>query len=185
MTEPTCAPFTIAAGATGQPSKTYRVAPGSVCTITETVDGHTSTVTVTVDGSGQTVTVPGGSSVDAVLTDTYDLAPGSLTVTKTIAGPAAGQQGAVTISVTCNENGVDTPLPDFTIAAGAAAGSTSHTYTRIPAGSVCTATETATGDTNSVTTDCHRRQRNAHFDPCRWNRYGGHHRHVRLRDPAR
>ena len=73
-------------------------------------------------------------------------------MTKTIAGPAAGQQGAVTISVTCNENGVDTPLPDFTIAAGAAAGSTSRTYTDIPAGSVCTATETATGDTSTVTT---------------------------------
>ena len=73
-------------------------------------------------------------------------------MTKTIAGPAAGQQGDVTISVTCNENGVDTPLPDFTIAAGAAAGSTSRTYTGIPAGSVCTATETATGDTSTVTT---------------------------------
>ena len=155
--QPTCdgtdlPPFTIAAGATGQLSKTYLVAPGSVCTITETVDGHTSTVTVTVDGSGQQVTVPGGSSVQAVLTDTYDLVPGSLTVTKTIAGPAAGQQGIVTISVTCNENGVDTPLPDFTIAAGAAAGSTSRTYTGIPAGSVCTATETATGDTSTLTT---------------------------------
>ena len=83
--QPTCdgtdlTPFTIAAGATGQPSKTYVVAPGSICTITETVDGHTSTVTVTVVGSGQEVTVPGGSSVQAVLTDTYDLAPGSLTV---------------------------------------------------------------------------------------------------------
>ena len=134
--QPTCdgtdlAPFTIAAGATGQLSKPYLVAPGSVCTITETVDGHTSTVTVTVTGSGQTVTVPGGGSADALLTDTYDLVPGSLTVTKTIAGPAAGQQGDVTISVTCNQNGVDTPLPDFTILAGAAAGSTSRTYTGI------------------------------------------------------
>ncbi len=109
-------------------------------------------MTVTVDGSGQQVTVPGGSSVQAVLTDRYDLVPGSLTVTKTIAGPAAGQQGDVTIGVTCNENGVDTPLPDFTIAAGAAAGSTSRTYTGIPAGSVCTATETGTGDTNTITT---------------------------------
>src|SRR6478609_274358 len=155
--QPTCdgtglPPFTIAAGATGQPTQTYLVAPGSVCTLTETVDDHTGTVTVTVDGSGQQVTVPGGSSVQAVLTDTYDLAPGSLTVTKTIVGPAAGQQGDVTIGVTCNENGVDTPLPDFTIAAGAAAGSTSRTYTGIPAGSVCTATETATGDTSTVTT---------------------------------
>lgn len=155
--QPTCggtdlAAFTIPAGATGEPSKTYQVAPGSVCTITETVDGHTSTVTVTVDGSGQTVTVAGGSSVDAVLTDTYGIAPGSLTVTKAIAGGAAGQQGPITISVTCNENGTDTPLPEFTIAAGAAAGSTSRTYTGIPAGSVCTATETSTGDTSTITT---------------------------------
>ena len=142
--------FTIPAGATGEHSKPYVVAPGSVCTITETTDGRTSTVTVTVDGSGQTVTVPGGGTVDAVITDTYEQVPGSLTVTKTIAGPAAGQQGPITITVSCNENGIVTPLPDFTILAGSA--STSKTYTGIPAGSICTATETATGDTNSVTT---------------------------------
>ena len=154
--QPTCdgtdlEPFTIPAGATGEPSKTYSVGRGSVCTITETVDGHTSTVTVTVDGSGQTVTVPGGSSVEAVITDTYNVVPGSLTVTKTITGAAAGQQGPITITVSCNENGTVTPLPDFTIAAGAT-GSTSKTYTGIPAGSICTATETVNGDTSSVTT---------------------------------
>ncbi|MGX7678741.1 DUF5979 domain-containing protein [Jatrophihabitans sp. DSM 45814] len=155
--QPTCNgqvldPFTIPVGATGEPSKSYEVAPGSVCTIVETTDGHTGTVTVTVVGSGQTVTVPGGGSVDAVITDTYQLVPGSLTVTKTIAGAAAGQQGPITIRVSCNVNGTDTPLPDFTIPAGAAAGSTSMTYPGIPAGSFCIATETATGDTSSVTT---------------------------------
>ncbi len=145
-------PFTIPAGTMGEPSKTYPgLAPGTSCTVTETVDGHTTTVSVTVLGSPQTVTVPGGSSVDAVVTDTYSIVPGSLTVTKTITGPAAGQQGPITITVSCNENGTVTQLPDFTIAAGAT-GSPSKTYPNIPAGSICTAIETVNGDTSSVTT---------------------------------
>ncbi len=47
------------------------------------------------------------------------LDPGSLIVTKTIAGPAAGSQGRVVIHVVCDDG---TARPDFVIAAGASAG---------------------------------------------------------------
>ena len=74
-------------------------------------------------------------------------APGSLLVTKTIAGPLAGQQGPITIHVVCNGTALS---PDFVIGAGSAAGSVSHSFDGIPAGSVCTVTETADGGTTTV-----------------------------------
>ena len=49
------------------------------------------------------------------MTDTYTFVPGSLTVTKTIAGPSAGEQGPVTIHVDC---GADVLITDITIPAG-------------------------------------------------------------------
>jgi Domain of unknown function (DUF5979)/Thioester domain len=70
------------------------------------------------------------------------LDPGSLIVTKTIAGPAAGSQGRVVIHVVCDDG---TARPDFVIAGGASAGSTSRTYGNIPAGTVCVAIETTNG----------------------------------------
>ena len=70
------------------------------------------------------------------------LPPGSLVVKKTIAGPAAGSQGPVVIHVSCTD-GVD--RSDVTIAAGTPAGATSTTYHDIPAGAMCTVTETSTG----------------------------------------
>jgi hypothetical protein len=68
-------------------------------------------------------------------------------VNKTITGAAAGQQGAVVISVTCGQ----TALADFVIPAGTPAGTTSQVYSQIPAGTVCTATETANGGTSALT----------------------------------
>ena len=58
--------------------------------------------------------VPGGGSATLHITDTYTHATGSLVVTKTIDGPAAGSQGEVKISVTCG----GTALADFVIPAG-------------------------------------------------------------------
>ena len=70
-------------------------------------------------------------------------------VQKMITGPAAGHQGAVTIHTVCN----GAPLtPDFTIGEKAT-GSPSKTYSGIPAGSVCTATETVDGRTSTVGVD--------------------------------
>jgi hypothetical protein len=70
--------------------------------------------------------------------------PGSLVVTKTIDGSAAGAQGSVVIDVACDDGRVRAP---FVIAAGAAAGDRSRTYSDIPAGTQCTVTETSDGST--------------------------------------
>ena len=139
--------FTVTAGATGTHSETYTNIPaGSVCTVTETVDGGASTVGVTITGSGQQVTIPSGSSVTATITNSYTYLPGSLTVNKVIAGPAAGSQGAVTIEAVCN----GTLVGEWTIDAGVAAGTSSHTWSGIGANSSCVVTETVNGSTSTV-----------------------------------
>ena len=116
----------------------------------ETVDGSTTTVSVTTVGGNQTVSVGAGQSVEADITNTYDFVPGSLTVTKTIAGPGGGQQGAITITVTCQEgNNTATLSPPFVVPAGAT-GDHSYTYHNIPAGSVCTALENPDGSNGNV-----------------------------------
>ena len=139
---------TIEAGATNPDPVTFDDIPaGTVCTVTETVDGSSSTVAVTTTGSPQEVTIPAGDAAVAEITNTYAPAPGALTVTKSIAGPAAGSQSAVTIHAVCD----GTPLsPDFVIDAGTASGTTSLTYQDIPAGSSCTVTETVDGSTSTV-----------------------------------
>ena len=139
---------TIEAGATTPDPVTFDDIPaGTVCTVTETADGSTSTVAVTTTGSPQEVAIPAGDAVVAAITNTYAPAPGALTVTKSIAGPAAGSQSAVTIHTVC----AGTPFsPDFVIDAGTASGTTSLSYQDIPAGSSCTVTETVDGSTSTV-----------------------------------
>ncbi|MBV9809613.1 MAG: hypothetical protein JO286_20685 [Solirubrobacterales bacterium] len=141
--------FVIPPGApAGVHSQTYSGIPaGASCVVTETADGHTSAVSVVVAGSPHTTTVPAGGAGAATITDTYGAVPGSLLVTKTIAGPSAGHQGQVTIHVVCNGA---PQSPDFVIPAGAGAGSVSHSFDDIPAGAVCTVTETADGSTATV-----------------------------------
>jgi hypothetical protein len=142
--------FTIPAGTTaGSPalSHTYSpVAGTSVCTATETLDGSSSTLSVVTDGSPQTVTVPAAGTGTATITDTYTPADGSLLLSKTISGPSAGQQGAVTIDITCG----NTAFAPFVIAAGTKAGTFTHGVDGIPAGSTCTVTETNDGATSTV-----------------------------------
>jgi hypothetical protein len=140
-------PFTIPGGTpAGTVSQTYDdIAAGSVCTVLETADGHLPTVTVRKSGSGIEVTIPSGGTATADLSDTF--AVGSLIVNKTITGNGAGQQGRVTITVRCGT----TAEPDFVIPAGTPAGTVSQEYTGVPAGTVCTATETANGATGTVT----------------------------------
>jgi hypothetical protein len=142
--------FVIPAGAIGVQSQIYSgIATPASCVVTETANGATSTVSATVTGSPQTATISPGGSGAAHITDTYGPAPGSLLVTKTIGGERAGQQGPVTIQVACNGR----PLsPDFVIPAGTPAGSVSQSYDGIPAGSVCTVTETADGTAGTITT---------------------------------
>jgi len=139
-------PFVIPAGtAAGSISQTYgNLAAGSVCEVVETSDGHLPTVGVRKSGSGTIVTIPPGDTVTANLSDSYEV--GSLIVNKTITGRGAGQQGDVIVSVTCGE----AVLQNFLIPAGTSAGTTSQTYAEIPEGTVCTATETASGANASV-----------------------------------
>ena len=87
--------FPIAAGATGVQSTVYSgIAAGASCVVSETANGQTSAATVAVKGSPQTATIPAGGAAVASITDSYGAAPGSLLVTKTIAGPLAGHQRA-------------------------------------------------------------------------------------------
>ena len=139
--------FVIAPGApAGVQSQTYSNVPPGRCVITETADGRTSTVAVTVTGSPNSTTIPAGGAGTAHITDTYDLVPGSLLVRKTISGPAAGQQGEITIHTECD----GTALPDFVIPAGTPAGDQIRQYDRIPAPATCTVAETADGQNSAV-----------------------------------
>jgi len=143
------ADFVIPAGTpAGTVSQTYdRIVAGSVCTVTETADGGSSTVTVTSEGSPVQVTIAPNGSGTADLTDTYDLVPGSLVVTKTLAGPAAGQQGRVAILVSC---GGPPNVFAFLIDAGTPGGPVPRTYEDIPAGSTCLVAEVVNGGTDTV-----------------------------------
>ena len=121
---------------------------GSTCTVTETADGSTSTVTTTVlGGDSQTLTVATGAVVPAVFADIFTDPPGTLTVTKNIAGAGAGMQGPIAILVDCGQ-----PIDQFAflIPAGTPAGSVSRSFDEIPAGSTCTTTETSNGATTAV-----------------------------------
>ena len=140
--------FVIPAGTpAGDQTQQYdHIRVPATCKVTETVDGHTSTVSVDVEGSGQTVSVPVGDIVEADVSDTYGLVPGDLEVTKTIAGPLAGQQGTVVIDATCN----GTALPPFVIGPGTPAGDQSHIYPNIPTPANCVVTETTDGGTSAV-----------------------------------
>jgi hypothetical protein len=141
-------PFTIAAGATGSPGRTYTGIPdGTICRIFEIQDGRTSTVSVTVTNRFQTETITAGTTTGASITDTYTQIPGTILVPKLIAGPAAGRQGPITISATCD----GTALPDIVIPAGTAAGQQTPAFHDIPAGATCVVTETANGATATVT----------------------------------
>jgi TQXA domain-containing protein len=146
--------YVIPAGTTaGTTSRTYRgIAAGTECTVIETSNGSVVGTDVVVTGDGQEATIHAGSRETVDITDTYSAVPSpgpsSLLVTKTIAGPLAGQQGPVTIQAVCNGTAVS---PDFTIAAGISAGSYSRSFGPVPPGSLCTVTETADGATDTVT----------------------------------
>jgi hypothetical protein len=133
----------------GVQSQLYPAVPAGSCVVTETADGHTSAVSVSVAGSPNAITIPPGGAAAAQITDTYGPAPGSLLITKTIAGQLAGHQGPVTIHVVCDGTALK---PDLVIASRTRAGSVSRSFDGIPAGSVCTVTETADGATATVAT---------------------------------
>ena len=147
--------FVIPAGtAAGTVSMSYpNVLAGSTCALTETANGATETATAVTIGTPQDVTISENGTATANVVNTYDYVPGALVVTKDIAGPAAGQQGQVSIGVSCVLDGATTALGPFVIPAGHPAGIVSHTYENIPAGSTCTVTETEDGSTSTVSVE--------------------------------
>ena len=126
--------FVIDAGVpAGDYSHTYTNIPaGSICTVNE-VAAVPPTMTVVPGGDGQQVTIPAGGQATAHLTDTYNFVPGSIVVQKSIEGPAAGHQGAVTITVTCDGTLQE---PVFTIDADAPAGIQSKDMMVLPPGRI-------------------------------------------------
>ena len=140
--------FTIPAGDPST-SHTYTgLAPGVQCTVTETANGAISGIVDVATTFVQPPPISASGSVEATVTDDFTALVGSLTVTKSIGGPAAGQQGPITIKVFC----VGVPItqtPPFQILAGAT-GPQSHTYTGIPDGTKCFVFETADGRTSTV-----------------------------------
>ncbi len=101
---------------------------------------------MTTVGASQQVTVPSGKTVEADITNTYEFAPGSLTVTKTIAGPAATQQAGISILVDCGSDNIfGLQIPE-----GAPAGPVPDTFHDIPAGSTCTVVEIHDGHSETV-----------------------------------
>ena len=140
--------FTLPAGAAaGTTSRTYDDIPaGSTCMVSELTNGGTTALVVTTVGATQHVTVPSGKTVEADITNTYGSAPGSLTVTKTIAGPAASQQAAISILVDCGADNIF----GLRIPEGAPAGPVPETFYDIPAGSTCTVTEIHDGHSETI-----------------------------------
>ncbi|MDM8083770.1 thioester domain-containing protein [Cellulomonas cellasea] len=122
---------------------------GSVCTVTEPTTGETATVAVTTD-LPDPVTISATEGGELLVTNTYDARPGTLVVSKTITGAGAGAQGAVELTVECVSDGSRVLSERVTLPAGASAGTTSQTFTGVPANSVCSVTEPATGATATV-----------------------------------
>ena len=144
--------ITIPAGATEtDPTEFEGIAAGAGCAVTETANGASTAVgvvTVSVPATG-TVTIPAGDGAEVTFTDTYTLNPGSLAVSKVIAGAAAGQQGEVEVDILCRLDDETTFSQAVTIPAGTTE-TTTQTFSGIPAGSACAVTESATGETSQV-----------------------------------
>ncbi|WP_194288949.1 MULTISPECIES: thioester domain-containing protein [unclassified Nocardioides] len=129
---------------------------GAQCTITETENGDNEFVNLTASSlAPDTVTIVAGTAVVVEASNEYERAYGQLQVTKRITGPAAGAQDEVVIAVDCDDPQGASPEGafdrEYTIPAGAPAGSyPQEVVAEIPAGTVCTVTETTDGATDTV-----------------------------------
>lgn len=141
--------FEIPAGTTETVTETVTGLPvGTVCSVTEPVTGSTTAVTVT-PVLPEPVTITEGDNVLAV-TNTVDLNPGSLVVTKTITGTGAGLQDDIVLHVQCGEGLVDEV---FVLPAGTTAGQYTQLYEGIPAGTLCSLSEPTSGANEDVTVE--------------------------------
>ncbi|MFZ3454755.1 DUF5979 domain-containing protein [Arthrobacter sp. 7Tela_A1] len=144
--------ITIPAGATETDPVEYPgLIAGTTCVVTETANGSSTEIGVETefDPAGATVIIPAEDGVEVTVTNTYSVNPGSLTVSKVIAGAFAGQQGEVQVDILCRLDDETTFSDSFTIAAGTTA-PTSQTFGNIPAGSECAVTESLTGETEQI-----------------------------------
>ena len=105
-------------------------------------DGNTPTV-----GDAQRLILAEDAEISTLSRATAEFfQASSLVVTKTIAGGAAGDQGAVTLHVSC-DNGLER---DIDIDANEPAGDTATTIDGLPVGAECTVTEPTNGSSASV-----------------------------------
>ncbi|MCC3277023.1 thioester domain-containing protein [Arthrobacter sp. zg-Y20] len=145
--------ITIPAGTTEPITEEITGLPaGTTCTVTETADGATTEVSVStvIDPAGGAVTIPAGDGVEVTVTDTYTVNPGAVLVNKTIAGPSAGEQGEVTLEVTCTLESAVVAEGTFTVATGATGTVAAGTLTGIPEGASCAFTEPVTGESTEI-----------------------------------
>ena len=119
---------------------------GTVCTVTEPGNGSSGEVSVSTTVAGSPATITAEPLAAVTVTNTYAAVLSSLQVTKTIAGSAAGDQGAVTMHVSC-DNGLE---QDIVVAANAPAGDTTTIIEDLPVGTVCTVTEPGNGSSGEV-----------------------------------
>jgi hypothetical protein len=154
--------WVIPAGTEDPTLRLYELPAGAECTVTETVDGSNGQTSVATDyllngeatsGPAEGVVPPGGIVGVDVLND-YTLNPGSLTVSKAVTGAAAGRQGEIVIDVKCTTAQDSTLKPQEVEAQLVIPAGTTNpdplVVTGIPAGLVCTITETADGATAEV-----------------------------------
>ncbi|MBF4992499.1 Cys-Gln thioester bond-forming surface protein [Arthrobacter gandavensis] len=141
--------FGIPAGTTEPVTETVSGLPvGTVCSVTEPETGSTAEVTAT-PVLPDPVTITQEENVLAVA-NTVEINPGSLLVTKTITGNGAGLQADVVINVQCGEGLVDEVI---VLSAGTTAGDYTQLYEGIPAGTLCTIYELASGTNADVTVE--------------------------------
>ncbi|MEB7504331.1 DUF5979 domain-containing protein [Arthrobacter koreensis] len=140
---------TIPAGTTGTETQEFEDLPvGTECAVTEPGSGATDAVAVTTV-LPEPVTIAAATASEATVTNTYTFNPGTLVVTKQIAGAAAGHQGEVVLNVVCTlaeETVLDETVP---VAAGAT-GEVMSTFGGLAQGTECAVTETATGVTSGL-----------------------------------
>ncbi|MBP3978195.1 thioester domain-containing protein [Microbacterium sp. BLY] len=137
--------YDIAAGETAPQSFTASGIPvGTACTVEEPVTGASDTVIATSTLPQTAEASAEGTVVTAE--NTYSYEPGSLRVIKSISGLAAGAQDDVTVAVECGDVLDET----WTVPAGSPAGDYEQTFTGLPAGTACTVSELATGETAEV-----------------------------------
>lgn len=120
----------------------------TTCEVEQISDGSSSTVLVDATIEPASVVLSSAATQLITVTDLYSVVTSGFAVDVTIAGAAAGSQGAVSVLASC-DSGASVP---FTLPAGTAAGTHAvGAVTGIPVGATCTVTQTADGANAAAT----------------------------------